>query len=100
MRGGERAGGDPRLGGAAHQRGGGGGGGHRPDRDGGPGEPQQDFVMEEEGDNDGEAEEDDRLELLPPEDGCGGDPPALHGHGHLVPGDRPRDHGGHPVPDT
>ena len=49
MRGGERAGGDPRLGGAAHQRGGGRGGGHRRDRDAGPGEPQQDFMMEDGG---------------------------------------------------
>ena len=35
--------------------------------------------------------------LLPPEDGGGCDPPALHADLHPVPPDRPPDHRGHPV---
>ena len=38
--------------------------------------------------------------LLPPEDGAGCDPPALHADLHPVPPDCPPDHCGHPVPVT
>ena len=36
-------------------------------------------------------------DLLPPEDGGGGDPLALHADLHPVPPDRPPDHRGHPM---